>query len=68
VNRQHAKGHWNDIKGKVKEEVGHAVGNNKMESEGVGSQVKGKIQKGLGDLKDAVKETVDKVLHPNPEK
>ncbi len=68
MNNKHVEGTWNDVKGKVKEEVGHLTGNEKMESEGIGSQIKGKIQKGIGDIKDAVKEGVDKVLHPDPSK
>lgn len=62
MNKNHAKGTWNETKGKIKEEVGHATGNNRMASEGVGDQVKGKIQRGFGDVKDKVKEVVDKVL------
>jgi uncharacterized protein YjbJ (UPF0337 family) len=63
MNNEHAKGNWNETKGKVKEEVGHAFGNTKTETEGVVDQIKGKVQKGLGDLKDAVKGGVDRVLN-----
>lgn len=62
MNNKHVKGAFNEVKGKIKEEVGHATGNNKMEGEGVIDRVKGKVQQGLGDLKDTVKRGVDKVL------
>jgi uncharacterized protein YjbJ (UPF0337 family) len=56
------KGNANEIKGKVKENVGHLVGNSKMEGEGIVDRVKGKIQKGVADVKDAVKKGVDTSL------
>jgi len=62
MNSKHVKGSFNQAKGKIKEEVGHATGDNKMAREGVMDRVKGKIQNGLGDLKDSVKRGVDKVL------
>ena len=62
MNSKHVKGSFNQVKGKIKEEVGHATGDNKMAREGVMDRVKGKIQNGLGDLKDSVKRGVDKVL------
>jgi uncharacterized protein YjbJ (UPF0337 family) len=65
MNNQHVKGTINQIKGRVKEEVGHHTGDSKMEAKGVAERVIGKIQNGLGDLKDAVKAGVDKVLHSN---
>jgi uncharacterized protein YjbJ (UPF0337 family) len=62
MNDQHAKGTWNEVKGTVKENVGHSLGDSKTEAEGIGDRIKGKVQKGLGDVKDAVKRGVDKVL------
>jgi uncharacterized protein YjbJ (UPF0337 family) len=65
MNNDHVKGKWNEVKGKVKEEVGHVTGNKSQAAEGVADQLKGKVQKGLGDAKDALKKGVDKVLHPD---
>lgn len=62
MNKNHAKAGWNEAKGRVKEEVGHATGNDRMAGEGVADRIKGKIQRGLGDVKDAVKKTVDNFL------
>lgn len=68
MNANHVKGGVNDVKGRVKEEVGHAVGNDTLAGEGVLDQVKGKIQSTLGDVKDAVKGAVDRVLHSDEKK
>lgn len=64
MNKDHVKGGFKEVKGKVREEVGHAVGDDSSTVKGMAEQVVGKVQKGLGDLKDAVKEKVDSVLHP----
>lgn len=63
MNKEHVKGGWEDIKGKAKEDFGHATGDEKTEMSGVTDQVGGKIRKGFGDLKDKVKEGVDHLLH-----
>lgn len=68
MNNQHVKSKVNEVKGKVKQNVGHATGNERLESEGVFDQVKGKVQKGFGDLKDKIKEKVDSVLDSNKSK
>jgi len=68
MNNQHVKGKVNEIKGKVKEEVGYRTGNNETAGRGVADQIKGKIQTGLGDLKEAVKKGVDTVLHHDKRK
>lgn len=72
MNHSHAKGYVKEVKGKVKEEVGHTVGNSKMASSGVIDQVLGKLERGIADLKDAVKRGVDAALdktsHPTEKK
>ena len=52
VNKDQIKGKATDIGGKIKEELGDAIGNDKMKRDGQVDQVKGKIQKGVGDVKD----------------
>ena len=42
-------------KGKVKEAVGKAVGDAKLEAEGKADNVEGKVQNAVGGLKDAIK-------------
>ena len=50
-----------EIAGKVKEGVGHVVGNESLEADGKLDQVEGKVQNSLGRAKDAARDTVDKV-------
>ena len=42
-------------KGSIKETVGKAVGDAKMQSDGKADKVEGKVQNAIGGLKDALK-------------
>jgi len=50
------KGSANQVKGKVEEAASKAVGDSKLQSEGVADKVKGKIQNAAGGIKDALKD------------
>jgi uncharacterized protein YjbJ (UPF0337 family) len=50
------KGSANQAKGKIKEVAGKALGDSKLQSEGVADQIKGKVQNAVGGVKDAVKD------------
>jgi uncharacterized protein YjbJ (UPF0337 family) len=43
------------IKGAVKQGIGKAVGDSKLESEGNAHKIEGKVQNAIGGLKDALK-------------
>ena len=43
------------VKGKIKEAVGKAVGDVKLESEGTADRVEGEIQNAVGGIKDTLK-------------
>jgi uncharacterized protein YjbJ (UPF0337 family) len=43
-----------DVKGKVKEEVGHLASDPGLEAKGIVEQIAGKVQKKVGDLEKAV--------------
>jgi len=43
------------VKGKIKEAVGKAVGDVKLESEGKADKIAGKVQNAVGGWKDAIK-------------
>lgn len=45
------EGTGKDVSGKVKEGVGHATGNRRLEGEGKADQAEGKAQKKVGDVK-----------------
>ena len=46
-----AAGNAKNIKGKVKEAAGKAIGNPDLRDEGRADQIEGKIQKKVGDVK-----------------
>ena len=52
ANEDQVKGKAKDIGGKIKEEAGDAIGNDKMKRDGQADQAEGKAQKGVGDAKD----------------
>ncbi|MEM7641784.1 MAG: CsbD family protein [Pseudomonadota bacterium] len=54
-NEDQAEGKGKDLAGKVKEEAGNLTGDEEMKREGQADQAEGKIQKGLGDLKEKIK-------------
>ncbi len=44
------------VKGKIKEALGKAIGDAKLESEGKADKFEGKIQNAVGGIKDVIKE------------
>lgn len=55
------KGVANEAMGNVKQGVGRATGNKKLEGEGVAQEVKGETQQAIGKGKEAAKKAADKV-------
>lgn len=60
MNKDHVKGEVKDIAGKAQEKYGKATGSTEHQAKGLAKQVEGKVQKGLGDVKDAVRDANDK--------
>jgi uncharacterized protein YjbJ (UPF0337 family) len=55
LDKDRIEGAAKQAKGTIKEAVGKAVGDVKLESQGKADKVEGKIQNAIGGLKDAVK-------------
>jgi uncharacterized protein YjbJ (UPF0337 family) len=55
VDKDRVVGSAKQIKGGVKEVVGKAVGDRKLEAEGKAEKIEGKVQNAVGGLKDALK-------------
>ena len=53
-----AKGLGNEAIGNTKQAIGKATGNERLEAEGAGEKVAGKVQKGVGNLKDAARDAL----------
>jgi uncharacterized protein YjbJ (UPF0337 family) len=55
MDKDRVIGSAKEAKGKVKEAVGKAVGDSKLEAEGTADKIEGKVQNAVGGLKDAIK-------------
>jgi uncharacterized protein YjbJ (UPF0337 family) len=55
VDKDRIRGSAAQAKGKVKEVVGKAVGDRKLEGEGKADRLKGKVQNAVGGLKDTLR-------------
>jgi uncharacterized protein YjbJ (UPF0337 family) len=55
MHKDEAKGAAKDIKGSMKKAAGRAAADPRLEAAGDRERVEGKIQKGLGALKDAAR-------------
>jgi uncharacterized protein YjbJ (UPF0337 family) len=60
MDKDRVVGSAKQVKGTIKELVGKAIGDTKLESEGKADKVEGKIQNAVGGIKDTVREIVEK--------
>ena len=56
MDRDRVVGALKEVKGAVKQVVGKAAGDAKLESEGTADKIEGKVQNAIGGLKDTLKE------------
>lgn len=65
MNKHQVEGRVEQAKGAIKETAGKAVGNDRLQGEGMADRAAGKTQASYGDakenLKDNVKKSVDKL-------
>ena len=59
-NKDQVKGELKDLGGKIQEEAGKLVGSKEQESKGLKKQAEGKLQKTVGNLKEAVTDAITK--------
>lgn len=55
MDKDQIKGAAKDMKGSMKEAAGKATGDREMEARGAAEKTAGKVQKGVGNLKDAAR-------------
>ncbi len=55
MDKDRIKGSAEQIKGRVKEAVGKALGDKKLETKGNTERAAGKVQNAIGGLKDALR-------------
>ncbi len=54
MDRDRVDGSAKQLKGAVKQAVGHALGDVRLESEGKADEMEGKVQNAVGGLKDVL--------------
>jgi uncharacterized protein YjbJ (UPF0337 family) len=59
MDKDRINGSANQAKGAVKETVGKAIGDTKLQTEGAADKLKGKVQSAVGGAKDAVRDLRD---------
>jgi uncharacterized protein YjbJ (UPF0337 family) len=60
MNKDQIKGKAKDIGGKIQEEAGKVVGSSEQQAKGLGKQAEGKVQEKAGDLKENLKDKIDR--------
>jgi len=55
MDKDRVVGSAKQVKGAVKQAVGKAVGDTKLETEGKADKIKGKVQNAIGGVKDMLK-------------
>ncbi len=61
MDKEHVKGALDKAVGSVKDTVGGAVGNEKLQAEGKADKAKGTAREAAGDVKDAGRDVADAV-------
>lgn len=58
MHKDTVKGTAKEAAGSIKQATGKATGNERLEAEGATEKTAGKIQKGVGNLKDAARDAL----------
>ena len=61
VDENRVTGALNQVKGTIKENVGAAIGDKKMEAEGMADKAGGKVENAVGGAKDTVRDAAKKI-------
>ena len=58
MHKDEVKGAAKDVSGSIKEAAGKATGDESLAAKGAAERVEGKVQKGVGALKDAARDAL----------
>ena len=61
MNTDQVKGAVKDTAGKVQSKTGEIIGSREQQAKGMVKQAEGKTQKKVGDVKEVLKDKVDKI-------
>jgi uncharacterized protein YjbJ (UPF0337 family) len=59
MDNDRIKGKTDEIAGKVKSKIGEMTGDRETQAEGIGQQIKGKVQNAFGKVKDEGRASVE---------
>lgn len=59
MNKDNVKGSMDDAAGRIKRQVGEWTGDTNAQADGAAQQVKGKVEKAWGNVKDAARDAGD---------
>jgi uncharacterized protein YjbJ (UPF0337 family) len=68
MDKDRIEGKAEDIKGRVKRQVGEWTGDEELQAEGTADQAKGKVQNAFGKVKDAARDVKDEVTGDEKER
>ncbi len=61
MDKDRIEGKMDDVKGRVKRQVGEWTGDKDLQAEGTADQAKGKTQGAVGKIKDAGRDALDRL-------
>ena len=61
MNSDQVKGAVKDAAGKIQQKTGELTGNQSQQAKGLNKKVEGKVQKNVGDAKEVLKDSIDKI-------
>ena len=59
MDKDRVKGTIDDVAGRAKRQVGEWTGDTETQADGAAQQVKGKVEKAWGNVKDSVRDAAD---------
>jgi uncharacterized protein YjbJ (UPF0337 family) len=68
MDKKNLEGQLDNLKGRIKETLGVATGDRQLEAEGKLDELKGKIKNAAGNLRESIKNKLDQLDQPKPEK
>lgn len=66
MNSDKIKGSLKEMAGEVQERFGSLIGSKEQEAKGIALELEGRAQKGMGVIKEAAKDSVDKMNSQKP--
>ena len=63
MNKERVNGAIDEVVGNAKQHIGNLTGDKRTQLEGVGQELKGKVETGVGKVKDALHDAKDHVSH-----